>query len=75
MILGTHNSVTSGKLVRWQRPFAWLLHFCYSKRMALVGSMREMSIEGNTSIATDNANIAMLRGISHHENSMGTLSI
>lgn len=26
MILGTHNSATSGKLVWWQRPFAWLLH-------------------------------------------------
>ncbi|MBR2607454.1 MAG: hypothetical protein IKC70_05940 [Bacteroidaceae bacterium] len=26
MILGTHNSATSGKLVWWQRPFALLLH-------------------------------------------------
>lgn len=26
MILGTHNSATSGKLVWWLRPFAWLLH-------------------------------------------------
>lgn len=26
MILGTHNSATSGKLVWWQRPFGWLLH-------------------------------------------------
>ena len=26
MILGTHNSATSGKLVWWQRPFSLLLH-------------------------------------------------
>lgn len=26
MILGTHNSATSGNLVWWQRPMAWLLH-------------------------------------------------
>ena len=26
MILGTHNSATSGRLVWWQRPFGWLLH-------------------------------------------------
>ena len=26
MILGTHNSATSGRLVWWLRPFAWLLH-------------------------------------------------
>ena len=34
MILGTHNSATSGKLVWWQRPFALLLHLtsrCQSK--------------------------------------------
>lgn len=26
MILGTHNSATSGKLVWWQRPFSWFIH-------------------------------------------------
>lgn len=26
MTLGTHNSATSGKLVWWLRPMAWLLH-------------------------------------------------
>ena len=26
MIIGTHNSATSGRLVWWLRPFAWLLH-------------------------------------------------
>lgn len=26
MILGTHNSATSGKMVWWLRPMAWLLH-------------------------------------------------
>ena len=26
MILGTHNSATSGRLVWWLRPMAWLLH-------------------------------------------------
>ena len=34
MILGTHNSATSGRLVWWLRPMAWLLHLtsrCQSK--------------------------------------------
>lgn len=26
MIYGTHNSATGGKLIWWQRPFAWLLN-------------------------------------------------
>lgn len=26
MILGTHNSATSGKIVWWLRPLSWLLH-------------------------------------------------
>ena len=47
----------------------------YSKRIAFVGSMREMSIDGSTSIATDSRNITMFKGMSHQENSMGTLSM
>ena len=47
----------------------------YSKRIALVGSMREISIDGSTSIATDNRNITIFKGMSHQENSMGTLSM
>ena len=37
MILGTHNSATSGRLVWWLRPMAWLLHLtsrCQSKSIA-----------------------------------------
>ena len=37
MILGTHNSATSGKLVWWLRPFAWLLHLtscCQNRTIA-----------------------------------------
>lgn len=34
MIIGTHNSATSGRLVWWLRPLSWLLHLtsrCQSK--------------------------------------------
>lgn len=37
MITGTHNSATGGKLVWWQRPFAWLLN--------LTGRCQKRSIE------------------------------
>ena len=47
----------------------------YSKRIAFVGSMREIIIDGNTNIATDKRNITIFRGNNHHENSIGTLSI
>ena len=47
----------------------------YSKRMAFVGSMRAMSIDGRMSIAVESTNIAMFSGNNHQVNSTGTQSI
>ena len=43
--------------------------------MAFVGSMREISIDGKTSIATEIMNIAIFIGSSHQVNIIGTQSI
>lgn len=50
VILGTHNSATSGQIVWWQRPFAWLLHptsRCQSKSIEeqLLGGVRLFNLQ------------------------------
>ena len=50
VILGTHNSATSGKTVWWQRPFAWLLNLtsrCQNKSIdeQLQGGVRLFNLQ------------------------------
>lgn len=50
VILGTHNSATSGKMVWWQRPFAWLLNLtsrCQNKSIEeqLLGGVRLFNLQ------------------------------
>ncbi|MBE6304179.1 MAG: hypothetical protein E7089_09665 [Bacteroidales bacterium] len=50
IIIGTHNSATSGKTVWWQRPFAWLLHMvsrCQNKTIEqqLEGGVRLFNLQ------------------------------
>ena len=47
----------------------------YSNFIAFVGSIFAISIDGNTSIRTDNRNMPRFIGISNHVNSIGTLSM
>lgn len=50
VILGTHNSATSGKMVWWQRPLAWLFNItsrCQSKTIEeqLLGGVRLFNLQ------------------------------
>ena len=50
IILGTHNSATSGKIVWWQRPFAWLMNIssrCQTKSVEeqLLGGVRLFNLQ------------------------------
>ena len=50
VVFGTHNSATSGKVVWWQRPFAWLLNLtsrCQNKSIdeQLQGGVRLFNLQ------------------------------